>query len=150
MLHGDISNVVSPRLLLVFEGLVGHVPPKASTVRAERLARKMHRWKSAVSYWEIDDLVAKVLADLYWRKDQTLHVVTWIGPEFAEALGERLDDENLPVSRTFHTTPERLARSIAYQHDIAAIYDPDPNHQFTFGGKGRIVTQSNLTSIGLF
>jgi hypothetical protein len=32
-----------------------------------------------------------------------------------------------------------LSRKIALMPDVAAVYDPDPAHQFTYGSKGRVL-----------
>lgn len=149
MLKGDIDNRVSPRLVVVFEGLLGLLPtPRARG--AESLARKAHQWTRAVRQYEINELAAKKIWDVTWRKGHTIDVITWLGDDFAEALQSRLDDENLPVSRVYSTEPHHLARSITYQLDIAAIYDPDPSHAFTFGGKGRHLSPDQAHLLGEF
>ena len=149
MYKGDISNEVSPRLVVVFEGLLG-VLPNARVRAAESVARKARRWKKAVSLWEINELAGRAIWDVTMRKHQTVDVATYLGEEFAEALAERLDDENLPISKVWATEPHLLARELAYRPDLAAIYDPNPAHQFTYGGKGRILGPESANLFGAF
>lgn len=149
MWKGDISNQMSPRLVVVFEGLLGLLPnPRARA--AESLARKAHQWKRAVRQYEMNELAAKKIWDVTWRKGHSVDVITWLGDDFAEALQVRLDDENLPINRVYAAEPHQLARSLAYAPDIAAIYDPDPRHSFTFGGKCRPLGPENAHLLGDF
>lgn len=146
MQGGDISNEVTPRLLVVFEGLIGVLPPQAA--RREAIARKMHQWSYAVSYWEIHEGIGKAIWDQVWRFHRHIDVVTFLGKGFAEALEARLDDEQLPTGRVLSTTPDRLARQIASMPDVAAVYDPEPTRRFRYGGKGRHIAPDQFSYLG--
>lgn len=149
MQGGDISNEVSPRLVVVFEGLLGVLPDRKER-RVETVVRKFGRraqqQKRAVSAYEINEPLARVIWDTVWRYRYSVDVVTYLGAEFAEALTERLDVEGLPIGRVWADEPHKLARRIAHMPDVAAIYDNE-NH-LMYGGKGRILPAAPTTLIG--
>jgi hypothetical protein len=135
---GNISNEVVPRLLIVFEGLIGLLPTPAALAK-EAAYRKTHRWKRAVNCYEINEVMAKHIWDLTWRKNFSIDVVTFMGSDFAAELRNRLDDERLPLGTVRSSTPGLLSRELAYDPSVFAVYDPDPTHVFTYGGKGRVL-----------
>lgn len=147
MQKGDISNQITPRLLVVFEGLLGILDgPKARA--KEATARKMHRWKHAVNQYELNDIVARHIWDVTWRKHYSVDVVTFLGVDFALALQDYLDEHQLPVGHIRSSTPDRLARELSYDPSVLAVYDPDPSHVFTYGGKGRILSPTEPNFFG--
>lgn len=149
MEKGDISNEIVPRLALVFEGLIGVLPKQ--NMRKETVARKLGQWKRVINYFEPNEPIALRIWDLTHRFNFTLTAITWMPPSTVEHIENWLDAQNLPIGRVQATTPVLLSRSIAYQPDLAAIYDPDPSHRFTFGGKGRIVLDpANTDLLGSF
>ena len=128
--------------MVVFEGLFGLLPDvKIKGIEAK--FQKRGKWKEAVGCYEINELLARKVWDLVWRFSIELDLLTYLGYDFAEALKERMDNERMPFSRVYHEQPQRLARSLATQVDIRTIYDPDPSHQFLYGGKGRILTPTD-------
>jgi hypothetical protein len=136
---GDLSNEVIPRILLVFEGVVGWLPPENKKTY-DKLVRK-GQWYYAVYEWELNDLMLRKIWDVMFRQSRELDIITYIGGQpFADALAARLDEEDVPVRRVWYTTPAILSRKIALMPDVAAVFDPDPAHQFTYGGKGRVIT----------
>jgi hypothetical protein len=80
---------------------------------------------------------------LFHKKDVHIEIVTYLGDEFAEALADWLDDEQVPVSRVWSTTPERLARGIAYMPDLHTVYDPEASRWLSYGSKGKYLTDVN-------
>lgn len=145
MQNGDISNEVSPRLVLVYEGLLGLLPtPRARA--GEALARKTHQWKRAAKAYEINEPLARVIWDTVWRYRYSVDVITYLGEDFADAVEARLDDEGLPVGRVWADSPQRLARRLALMPDVAAVYDNE-NH-LIYGSKGRTLPAAPTTLIG--
>jgi hypothetical protein len=138
MRGNDLANVVVPRDVLVFEGLLGLLPD-VRTRAVEAKFRKRGKWKQAVACYEINELLARKVWDLTWRFSFEVDLLTYLGYEFAEALAARMDREAMPFHRVYHEKPELLARTLAIQPDIRNVYDPDPGHQFSFGSKGRII-----------
>ena len=146
MEKGDISNYVEPRLIVVFEGLLGILPIEKEK-RANVLSR-LGQWKRVVDLYVINDMLARHIWDQTRRHSRQVDVVTYKGVQFSEAVSAKLDDEMLPIGRVWHTEPHLLARSIAWRPDIAAIYDPDPQHQLTYGSKGRLLSPKALGEFG--
>jgi hypothetical protein len=148
---GDISNEVSPRLVVVFENLLGLLPTKAHEAKVSTYL-KFKRYQRAVNVFELNELLARRIWDVTWRLKFSVDVVTYVGDEFAEAVRERIDREDLPIGHVWHKTPQVLARELAYMPHVAAIYDPNPSHQFTFGSKGRIISphDPSMNLIGRF
>jgi hypothetical protein len=135
MQNGNLSNVVTPRILVVFEGLVGHLD--ARKVRRYNELGSAGQWREAVALWELAPLALAKLNDIIIRRDIRVEIVTYVmPPEGAQALAERLDEESVPVSRVLASTPERTARRLAYGIDIARVYCQDPQHALMCGGKG--------------
>jgi hypothetical protein len=130
MKNNDLSNSVSPRIVLVAENALIYQREKSKKGRP-------------VSGWVLyDDMVKRILW-LFHKKDVHIEVVTYLGDDFAEALAEWLDDEMVPVSRVWSTTPGALARNIAYMPDLACVYDPDPSRWLSYGSFGRFINDIN-------
>lgn len=128
-MNNDLSNKVSPRILLVAEGaLIFQRSKKGKTIRQQ---------------WVIYDMMVRRILWLFHQKDIGIEIVTYLGDEFAEELAEWLDDEMVPVARVWSTTPQRLQRNIAYMPDLAYVYDPDPERWLTYGGKGCFIQDIN-------
>lgn len=139
MKHGDLSSRISPRILLVAEGaLIGLADDKMFD---KWVARR--RWDKAVECWFINELMARQILYLYWKKDVNIELVTFIGQEFCDALRTRMERESIPVSMVWFTTPTILARRIAYMPDLSSIYDPDPDRWLLYGSKGRYIQKES-------
>lgn len=137
MKHGDLSNQPSPRIVVVFEGAIG-ILPKENEKKYHKAVNKKH-WTEAVGYYELQELMLRKILDLTWRQNFNVQIVTWMGEEAANAIKQVLDEENIPVRGVFSSTPSRLSRDLAYNPDIMAVYDPDPDHRFTYGSKGVVL-----------
>ncbi len=142
---GNISNEIVPRFVLVFEGLIGLLPAKAA--RRETVARKLGQWKRVVNYYEPNEPIAHRIWDLTWRWNKQIEAVTWMPAAAVEPIKEWIDAQDLPISGVFASSPVLLSRSIPFRPDLAAIFDPDPSHRFTYGGKGRIVLDPATTDM---
>lgn len=142
MKGGDLSNVVVPRIVLVFEGALGFLP--ASRVSSFNTLGSTGHWYEAARCWDLNDMMMRKIWDVTYRQSFQLEVVTYAGPpELAESLQERFDDEGLPISRTVASTASRMARRLSYAIDIAYVYDVDPQHVMMYGGRGRHLTNVN-------
>lgn len=149
MQGGDISNQVAPRLVIVFENLLGLLPSKTAEAKAASFI-KFKRWNRAVNVFEINEALARRIWDVTWRLNFSVDVLTYVSPEFAEAVEKRMEREDLPVGHVWFEEPNVLARKLAYMPHVACVYDPDPRHQFTYGSKGRIISPANPNLIGAF
>lgn len=131
----DLSNVVTPRLVLVFEGALGFLPE--ARVRDYNYHGTKGNWRLAWQEWELDDLAMRKIWDVTFRQSFQLEVVTYVAPEEgAPALAERLEEENLPVSRVTASTPARMARRLAYAPDVAYVYDANRLNALVYGSRG--------------
>jgi ABC-type Zn uptake system ZnuABC Zn-binding protein ZnuA len=135
MQGGNLANTVVPRILVVFEGLLGYL--SADRVGDFNRAGSAGDWAGALALWDLSPLALAKLNDLIIRRDIKVEVVTFtMPPEGAQALAELFDEESVPVSRVLSSTPERTARRLAYGIDIIRVYCPDPRHALMCGSKG--------------
>lgn len=149
MQGGDISNEIAPRLVVVWENLLGLLPTKAHEAKVSGYM-KFKRYKRAVDVYELNDMLARRMWDVTWRLKYSIDVVTYVNDQFADAIRARIDFEDLPVGNVWYENPQALARKLAYMPHVAAIYDPDPSHQFTFGSRTRIISPMNPDLLGHF
>ena len=147
MEHGDISNEVVPRLALVFENLIGILPTKPEQARFA-LYRRLRQPKRATKVFQANQPVCSRIWDVTWRLKFAVESVTFLGPEYVDPIIKWLEAENLPIGHVWSTTPSLLSREIAYMPYLAAIFDPDPEHQFTYGSRGRHINPSSPDIIG--
>lgn len=144
MEHGDLSNRVEPKIMVVFENLIG-------TCEDERKAEKYMKrgnWAKAREQWRLNQLTLARLSYLTMRKHMNITAVTFVPyPDMAGEFQSMLDDAGMSIEVEYHQ-PEILARQVAYKDDITAIYDPARERRLFFGRKGRYV--ENVNQIGGF
>lgn len=138
MKGNDLGNLVVPRDVLVFEGLLGLLPD-SKIEAAEAKMRKKRKWDQAVACYEMNEMLARKIWDLVWRFSIEIELLTYLGWDFAHALEARMERENMPFRRVWHEEPNLLARRIATMPDIRTIYHANPSHRFLYGGKGRVI-----------
>lgn len=136
MENGDISNGVSARLLVVFEGTIATIEDRL-TEQKRAFYLKSHRWQRAASCWSVDMLTTKRFWDMTFRLSQTIDIVTYLDEREAEHIQVRLDQLGLPFGNFWATTLEELCREILPNPSVTTILDADPKRVFTYGGKGR-------------
>lgn len=141
----DISNEVVPRLMLVFEGLVGILPAKDER-KAERLIRRK-KYSEAVAIYEVNEPMAHRMWDITLRLHYSLDVVTWLSPGFAKSVREWVDEHDLPVQHVTYQDKTSFARKISFMPYVTRLYDPDPADRFTWGSKGRIISAHDTQSL---
>lgn len=138
MQGNDLGNQVVPRDILVWEGLLGLIPdPKVAALEAKY--RKRKKWEQAVGCYEVNELLARKIWQVTWDINLEVDLVTHLGFDFALALQARMDRENMPFREVWAEDPNVLARSLILQPNFRTIYTANAEHQFTFGGKGRIL-----------
>lgn len=149
MQNGDLSNKIAPRHVIVFEGgLAGLLPENK---KAFQKAYGGKRYWEAIWYWDWNPMMLAQIERVVRTMDVNIEVCTWIGHnlehhDFALAIADELDRMNVPVRSVWASDPFQLAKDLAYLPDIAAIYDPDPDHVLTFGRRGVYLT--NPSQIG--
>ncbi len=137
MIKGNLSNSPTPKLLLVFEGGLASLSPEEEQA-FEKLCRR-GKWDQAIRRYKINDLMAKKIMWLLWYKNTRIDLVTFLGDDLAGEIKDYVDDENVPCTNVYSSTPERLARKIAFMPEVFAVYDPNPDHALTYGRKGRVL-----------
>lgn len=148
MQGNDISADVQPCLLVVFEGLLG-IPPKQEegrkTIRKTLRRLRKPDAKALLADYEINHLLLGQIR----RTPYPVEVVTFLGPEFAEAIEERLEALHALVRRVWATTPHELAKVHLLFPDVVAVYDPDFRRaHFTYGKLGRYLLPENAPRFG--
>lgn len=142
MQKGDLDNVVVPRDMLVFEGLLGVIPdPKIARIEAKLRDKK--KWADAVACYETNELLARKIWQMVWDYSLEIDLVTYHPKGFAKELEKRMERENLPLRRVYSEEPNMLARRLVTMPYVRTIYDPFPDHQFLYGGKTRIIQPHN-------
>lgn len=144
MEKGDISNDIPPRLLFVFEGLVGKLT--GTNMQRERAYVRLKRYKKAVNMWDIDDAALSHIWDAVWRHDLALDIVTFV--PYWEELRDRLDDEGVPYGHLRHYAhPDVLAMKLAYMPYVYRIYFAYPMRPHIFGDRGVFAPQQKVFSL---
>jgi hypothetical protein len=136
---GNLANDLVPRIVLVFENLVGVLLERTPSRAVYTGLVKARRWRRAVSLLHVNDPLARQMWHITWHLGYQLEVVTYLHPDAVEYVQAWVDDNDLPVHRVWYIEPNKLARKIASMPDLAAIFDPDPAHTLTYGTKGRII-----------
>lgn len=148
MRRGELSNERLPRVLIVFEGLVG-VLPDAKTRALEALARKRKKWEQSVGYYQLNVPTSRGLRDMYYRHRTRVDVITFVGPDFADAIRDRLDSRNLLFGDVHYYTAEELLSDLTYDQSILGVLDPDPSHALRYGSKGRYCSPEQMNLMGI-
>lgn len=147
MKNNDLANIVVPHDVIVFEGLLGLLPDDRAVVAANKYLRR-RKWTKALACYEINEMLARKIWHMTWYKSAEYDVLTYLGEDFAVALRERFDEENLPIRRVLADDPHMFARSLIFNPDVRTIYDPDPAHRFVFGDKGRVLFPDQYNLLG--
>lgn len=137
MQGGDISAELPKRILIVWEDTLADVPE--GMVGLEKLARKAHRWDRAVRMWHARPLARGRCWQVANQLGVRLQVVTFLGPGFANALEQRLDDNGWPVMGTVedYANPGALGRELAGRADVLQVVDGLENRFLHYGRRGK-------------
>jgi hypothetical protein len=138
LLNGDLSNRTAPRVLIVFEGLIGNLPAAKVPDYEKYVAEE--RWDEVIYQFDFNSSVLNRILYLTWNADYNFHVVTWFPPAAATAIEAKLEELSIPVRSVFSTTPEKLAKILVNNPDIVTVYDVVHQHVLTFGSKAQLVT----------
>lgn len=147
MKHGDLSNEVIPRIVIVFEGALGFIMDEND--RGYRKLVKKEKWDEAIKYWKLNQSALGKIWYLFAKKSVVVDVCTWMPEGMANAIADELDANHIPVQSVWSSRPDILARELAYLPDIALIYDPDEDHVFSYGRKGRLLRDVNEIGEGI-
>lgn len=139
MLKGNLSNVVQPRVLLVFEGALGFI--SGSAVEDFNLLASRGRWLEAWSLWEVNDLMARKIWDVTRRQNINVALCTYISDSEGAASGLQAwaDEARLPIGECIAMATEKFARELSYMADVACVYDATAQTAAMLGSKGRLL-----------
>lgn len=143
MQNGNLSNIVQPRVLLVFEGALGFIEGD-SVQEFKKLASK-GMWKEAWDLWEVNDLMARKIWDVTKRQSINVALCTFISDDEGAAVGLQAwaDESRLPIAECFAVRPESFARELSYMPDVACVYDASYRTVNMLGSKGRHLRNVN-------
>lgn len=140
MQGGDLGTDLPPRLLFVFEDVIGRLPD--DRLRAVRKYRKMQRWGRLVGCYVPVPGTRDRLWDLVWRQGFIVDVVAlWLPGECELALHEWVELHNLPVRTVMFATLDEISRSLSRLVDVKAVVHAEEDRPFAFGSRGRHVSQ---------
>jgi len=143
MQNGNLSNIVQPRVLLVFEGALGFIDGDA-VQEFNKLASR-GQWFSAWNLWEVNDLMARKIWDVTKRQSVNVALCTYVSDNALAAVGlqEWADEARLPIGECLAVKPESLARELSYMPDVACVYDASYNTCAALGSKGKHLRNVN-------
>lgn len=134
MFRGDLSNVVVPRILVVFEGAIGHL--REEDLKKFYKYQSKRRFAEALECFDVSELMLASILRVCMRDNLNVSLVTWMQQGMAEAIAELMNYYSVPVRGCVSESPYLLSAKLPYNPDIIAVYDPDPEHVLIFGSKG--------------
>lgn len=136
MQRGDISNDIPPRVIVLFNGLLGEIPDKQQPLA--RIHRAVHRYKKVAWLYEIDPQVRNRLHDLTWRVGMRCDVALIDHEQVALEMEHRFARMNLAISYVYPVIDvQDLVKRLAYMPEVLYVVHGLPEAQLTFGLKGR-------------
>lgn len=138
----------SPKLVLVFEGLLGLLGPLDEPVFRRCLTAA--DYDGAVRLWQLSDLVTRIIWDRVYRYSQVYCVVTYLSADdlFARSLAVMLGQAEVPVRTVWAQEPAVFARHLIAMPDVIRVYDPDPGRAGLYSPRtGRVLTDPRQIGI---
>lgn len=133
MEKGDLSNEMPPRILVVANDFLIHIPQRT----VFNGGRGFGKWKRIADHIEIDDTVRLYLHDFTWRRTFRVDaVVIGVPEELAERLGERFSRMNLAIANTYSAATEQdVVKRLAYMPDVMYVVHGRDDWTYTFGSR---------------
>jgi hypothetical protein len=133
MEHGDLSNLMPPRILVIANDLLLHWPEHSWSIGG----RGFGKWKRMADRTEIDAEARVYLHDLTWRKQYRVDVVIIGVPEsFAERMQERFNRINLAIANVYAMPGVRsVVDTLAYMPEVQFIVHGRDDWTYAFGSK---------------
>ena len=139
MMHGDLSNRLLPRVLIVFEGVIATLPD-ARRAKYDR-AVSLHRYRRAMECYEPNAHAVSVVWDWAWRRDIKVDVVSFI--PFLSEVERVLEKTGMPYSHLwFAKDADVLAGQLAYMPDVVSVLHADETRPLAYGSKSLYVTDT--------
>ncbi|MFN2347137.1 MAG: hypothetical protein ABR616_15670 [Dermatophilaceae bacterium] len=142
---GDISNSIAPKLVFIFDGLVGRIPQDEERVAAR--LRKRGKWDQLARVYEVDTKMGAHLWDIIWRSPFSFDIVSFETDDekWYDALERLLNRANVPHSRLeIYADPNDFAQHMAYAPNILRVFHGNPSWNFKFGDRGQYVSDATV------
>lgn len=137
MEKGDIDNGFPPRIIIIFNDLIGGIP--SSRARRVDLLRATRRWSAVAEAYDINLSIRAKLHDLTWRHSLRVDCVLVDHPKVAEAMEKRFNRMNLSVANIYAVDEvKEVADRMAYMPEVIAVIFGNPEWLYAFGSKGRL------------
>jgi hypothetical protein len=134
---GDLSNEMAPRIIVIFNELIGGIPHSRNT-RVE-LLRAARRWKAVAEAYDINLAIRAKLHDLTWRHGLRVDCVLLDHPKVAEAMEKRFNRMNLAIANVYAMDElKELVDRLPYMPEVVAVVFGNPEWLYAFGGRGRL------------
>lgn len=133
MEKGDIATWTSTRLIVVLEGILA--TPKH---RHGRLRKNKKLEILPAEEWEWHELPLKRVVDYVSRMNVAVEVVTFMGPDVAEAAADFLLRYDLPVSSIDYADYDWFCQSLKWRPEVEYVIDSDPERMIRYGQRGRL------------
>lgn len=133
MERGELAPGGAPATIFVFDELIAH----CTHPKIESLAIKSHRWQVAFDCWELDHDICNYIGRLVHVYFRPVEIITWRPPGFADVVNTELYRLDVPVRHTTSREFEYLSPQLATDTDVDTVYDPDPEHRWSYGFKAR-------------
>ena len=136
----DLSNEIAPKLVFVFDGLVGRVPDEDARL-AEKY-RKRRKWDLLARVYEVDTQMGAHLWDIVWRSRFSFDIVSFESADerWRDSLERLLDRANVPYSRLeTYDDPNDFAQHMVYAPNILRVYHGRSDWWAKFGDKGDLI-----------
>lgn len=138
-MHGDLSNQLPPRMLIVFEGVLATIPKEREAKFNRAVA--MHRYRRAVDCFECNRHAIAVVWDWTWRRDVKVDVVSFM--PYEDEITRLLERLGMPFSRMWCSPgPDDLASQLAYMPDVLSVIHADSTRPLAYGGKGLYINDT--------
>ena len=135
MEKGDLSNEMPPRIIVIFNDLIGRIPE--SRTRRVALLRAGRRWRAVAESYEIDLMVRAQLHDITWRHGMRVDCVLFDHPAVAEAMERRFSRMNLAVANVYALDdPSELRDRLPYMPEVLWVVHGNTEWTYAFGSKG--------------
>lgn len=135
MKGGDISNRSSPRVVIVWENLIGQLPEQKYGKEARLVARK--KWERALDLWVTNEQILHLVLDGWVRRDLNFDVLCTHPLGFAKHLNQRLEREGFPFGHMYNHSLMEFDQQLAYLPNVIAVFHGEENRPFLFGGRGQ-------------
>lgn len=131
MIDNDIEVGASPRIAVVFEGVLAK--PLKNRISMYSYA-KSGKWDGLAACWELQKTTLKSINQIAYRDNIPVDIYTFLyGQEFAEAIALRFARIDSSIGNVWYVTPEELSEAADTSPMLNRIYDSDQKRLASYG-----------------